>query len=46
MIEKELIDSFMEIEDLDRQYKIACATATNFAHLMSTGSRIEAAIRL
>ena len=45
MTEKELIDSFMEIEDLNKQYKIACATATDFAHLLSTGSRIEAALR-
>jgi hypothetical protein len=45
MTEKDLIDSFMEIEDLDKQYKVACATATDFSHLMSTGSRIEAALR-
>jgi hypothetical protein len=45
MTEKDLIDSFMEIEDLDKQYKVACATATDFSHLMSTGSRIAAALR-
>jgi hypothetical protein len=45
MTEKDLIDSFMEIEDLNRQYKVACAMATDFAHLLSTGSRIEAALR-
>ena len=44
MTEKDLIDSFMEIEDLNKQYKIACATATDFSHLLSTGSRIEAAL--
>jgi hypothetical protein len=45
MTETELIDAFMEIEDLDKQYKIAYATATDFAHLMSTRTRIEAALR-
>jgi hypothetical protein len=44
MSDKDLIDSFMEIEDLGRQYKVACATAIDFSHLMSTGSRIEAAL--
>jgi hypothetical protein len=45
MTEKDLIDAFMEIEDLNKQYKVACATATDFAHLLSTGSRIEAALK-
>jgi hypothetical protein len=45
MSEKDLINAFMEIEDLSKQYKVACATSTDFAHLMSTGSRIEAALR-
>jgi hypothetical protein len=45
MSEKDLIDAFMEIEDLNIQYKVACATATDFSHLLSTGSRIEAALR-
>jgi hypothetical protein len=45
MTEKELIDAFMEIEDLNKQYKVACATATDFSHLLSTGSRIEAALK-
>ena len=46
MSEKDLIDAFMEIEDLSKEYKVACATATDFAHLMSTGARIESALRL
>ena len=45
MSEKDLIDAFMDIEDLNRQYKVACATATDFSHLLSTGSRIEAALK-
>jgi hypothetical protein len=45
MSEKDLIDAFMEIEDLNKQYKVACVTATDFSHLMNTGSRIEAALR-
>ena len=30
MSEKDLIDAFMEIEDLNKQYKVACATARTF----------------
>jgi hypothetical protein len=46
MSDKDLVDAFMEIEDLSKEYKIACATATDFAHLMSTGARIESALRM
>jgi hypothetical protein len=41
MSEKDLIDAFMEIEDLSKQYKVACAIATDFAYLLSIGERIE-----
>jgi hypothetical protein len=44
MTEKELVDTFIEIESLDIQYKFSCANATDFAHLLYTGVRIEAAL--
>jgi hypothetical protein len=45
MTEKELVDAFIDLECLNTQYKYSCANATDFAHLVRTGVRIESALR-
>jgi hypothetical protein len=46
MTEKELVDVFIEIECLNQQFKFSCANAIDFAHLVRTGIRIEAALKV
>jgi hypothetical protein len=46
MTEKELVDAFIEIECLNQQFKFSCANAIDFAHLVRTGIRIEAALKV
>ena len=45
VFEEDSINPSTDIKDLNYQYKLACATTTDFGHLMNTGSRIEAALR-
>jgi hypothetical protein len=45
MTEKELVDAFIEVEGLNRQYKFSCANAIDFAHLVRIGARIETALK-
>jgi hypothetical protein len=45
MTEKELVDAFIELECLNQQIKFSCANAIDFAHMVRTGIRIEAALK-